>query len=85
MVEATQNGTDGNWEGEGERQLKVNIDQMVHIKAFQTGYLTFDKKFVNVPGYVYGSSKHLQTYTDGSSFLPFTAVNRESYGPGQTF
>lgn len=58
---------------------------MVHIKAFQTGYLTFDKKFVNIPGYVYGSSKYLHTYSDVSSFLPFTAVNRESYGPGQNF
>ena len=55
---------------------------MVHIKAFQTGYITFDKKFVDVPGYVYGNSKHLLTYSDVTSFLPFTARNMESYGSG---
>ena len=49
----------------------VNIDQLVHLKAYQTGYLTFDKNFIDVPGYVYGSSKKLHQFDDCSAFLPY--------------
>jgi len=57
----------------------------VHLKAFQTGYLTFDRKFHNEPGLIYGTKRKLTQYDETSSFLPFTPIDRASYGPGQPF
>ena len=58
---------------------------MVHIKAFQTGLLNFDKKFAAVPGYVYGHYNRMQTLDTAASFLPYTAIDKASYGPGAPF
>lgn len=57
----------------------------MHTKAFQTGYLTFDKCFEQVPGYVYGTKSKLVGFEENSSFLPFTATDYALYGPGKKF
>ena len=69
----------------GKNLENVNIDQLVHIKAMETGYLTFDKHFIDVPGMIYGTKKKLQQFEETSSFLPFTVNDRTKYGPGQPF
>ena len=38
-----------------------------------------------MPGYIYGYYKRLHTFDGAASFLPFTAIDRASYGPGRPF
>ena len=43
---------------EGNQSLdQVNFDQLVHVKAFQEGYLKFDQKYKSVPGYFWGERR----------------------------
>ena len=69
MVEAS------NDESSGENALDLettNLELLVHSKAFQCGLLHCDKRFVSVPGYVYGTKRILTMYDETSSFLPFS-------------
>lgn len=34
---------------------EINLEQLVHMKAYETGHLTFDKNITCVPGYLYGT------------------------------
>ena len=54
---------------------RVNLEQLVHNKAYQTGYFTFDKKFTTTRGF-FGSKRTLELYDETSSFLPFLPRDR---------
>ena len=79
MVEAIKERNDD------DNATDVNIEQLVHLKAFQTGYLTFDRKFHDESGLIYGTKRKLTQFDNTSSFLPFTPIDRASYGAGQPF
>ncbi len=64
----------------------VNIEQLVHLKAYQSGYLAFDKYFASVPGYIYGQRRVQQKYEHTSSILPFRLTqNSIEYRPNEEF
>ncbi len=64
----------------------VNIDQLVHLKAYQSGYLAFDKYFASVPGYIYGQRRVQQNYQHTSCILPFRLTqNSMEYRPNEEF
>ena len=50
----------------------VNIEQMVHSRAFETGYIKCENKFVKTPGRIYGQNSTRVMYDDASSFIPFS-------------
>ena len=65
---------------------RINLDQLVHLKAFQTGHLTFDRKFITQPGRIFGTKRKPELFDNCSSFLPYQVLDRSNtYGPGQPF
>lgn len=67
----------------------VNFDQLVHLKAYQEGYLQYDKKYKRVKGRIWGQRSKLHRFDETSSFLPFTPINESAsivrYRSGETF
>ena len=63
----------------------VNLDQLVFLKAYQSGHLQFSKKITSVPGYIFGRWNKLLTFEETSSFLPFTPKDCTRYRPAAPF
>ena len=70
MVECTNDGSETPRE-QVKTLEQVNLSQMVHIKAFQDGYLFYDRKYKRVPGYIWGEWQRTHGFDQTSSFLPF--------------
>ena len=65
---------------------KVNFDQLVHIKAFQDGYLEYLQKYKSVPGRFWGQRLKPHRFDETSSFLPFELLDKGNvYRRGEEF
>ena len=70
---------------ESRPEHQVNFDQLVHIKAYQDGYLEYFKKYNEVKGKLWGTNKKLHRFDKTSSFLPFTPDGNGTYRQSEQF
>ena len=56
----------------------LNYEQLVHLKSFQSGHLTFNKKFEQVKRTILpGTTSKLRLFQNYSSILPYKAKDEE--------